>query len=80
MCIFIWLIRKYISFTMSVQILQNLTETLTYFRETEYIRILILFNFTNNINIETQSGKLSKKQKWGFCDFCHIKISSVSNL
>ena len=63
---------------MSVQILQNLTESLNYFRETWCIRTLILFNFTNIINIETTVWKI-QKQKWGFCDFCHIKVSSVSN-
>ena len=36
MCILlcVFMIRKYISFTMSVQILQNLTDILNYFRET----------------------------------------------
>ena len=35
MCIFMYffIIRKYISFTMSGQIIQNLTESLNYFRE-----------------------------------------------
>ena len=57
MCIFMCYMIKYISFTMSVQILQNLTESLNYFCETKCIRTLILFNFTNIINIETTVQK-----------------------
>ena len=52
-----FMIRKYISFTLSVQILKNLTESLIYFRESKFIRTLILFNFTNIINIETTVWK-----------------------
>ena len=45
-----------------------------------YQNSLILFNFTNIINIEITVWKTQIKQKWGFCDFCRIKISSVSYL
>ena len=47
------MISVYISFTMSVQILQNLSESIHYFCETWSIRTLILTNFTDNITIKT---------------------------
>ena len=43
----------YISLTMSLHILQNLSESMNYFRETKSIRTVILINFTDNIIIKT---------------------------
>ena len=52
------MISVYISFTMSVQILQNLSESINYFCETWSIRPLILTNFTDNITgTKQQTGK-----------------------
>ena len=48
-----FMISLYISFTMSVQILQNRSESINYFCETEGNRTLILINFTDNIIIKT---------------------------
>ena len=38
---------------MSVQILQNLSDSINYFSETQIIRTLILVNFTDKIIIKT---------------------------
>ena len=43
----------YISFTMSVQMLQNLNESINYFLEAWSITALILINFTDNIIMKT---------------------------
>ena len=50
---------------MSVRILQNLTESLIYFRDIYCIRTLILFNLTNIINIETTVWKTQFRNKSG---------------
>ena len=50
---------------MGVRILQNLTESLIYFRDIYCIRTLILFNLTNIINIETTVWKTQFRNKSG---------------
>ena len=44
----------HISFTMSLQILQNFSESINYFRETKNMRTLILIIFTDNIILKTK--------------------------
>ena len=59
------MIRKYISIAMSVQILQNLTESLNYFGETLCIRTFIPFNFTYIIDTETRIWQNQLETKVG---------------
>ena len=82
-CVFlcVFMIRKYITFTMSVQILQNLAEIIKLFSWNLVYQNIYSIWYYEHYKYRNNSLENSVRNKsGGFCDFCHIKISSVSNL